>query len=61
MTVPNREVAEHGTRPTSPEELLRSLDQLERQPLDVQVELLDAVRRGLDAVLGRPAEPEPRE
>ena len=45
------------TEPAAVEELLHSLDGLEQRSLDLQVELLDGVRRGLDAALARPAEP----
>ncbi len=59
MTVPDREVAEYRTEPASTEVLFRSLHRLEHQPLDVQVELLDAVHRGLDAALGQSGERTP--
>ncbi len=55
MTVPEREVESRTEPATSVELLLRTLHRLEHQPLEVQVDLLESVRRGLDAVLAQPA------
>jgi hypothetical protein len=40
--------------PTAVARLVGRLDGLERQPLTAQVDILDAVRRGLDEALARP-------
>ena len=40
--------------PTAVTALVARLDGLEQQPLAAQVEILDAVRRGLDEALARP-------
>ena len=46
-----------ATAPPSPLELVHRLRGLEDQSLDDQVEVLEAVRRGLDEALTRPVEP----
>ena len=40
--------------PTAVAALVGRLDGLEREPLAAQVDILDAVRRGLDEALARP-------
>ena len=54
MTVPEREVESRTEPATSVELLLRTMHRLEQQPLEVQVDLLETVGRGLDAVLAQP-------
>ena len=54
MTPPNGTDEQDPVVPGPVTALVSSLDGIERQPLAAQVEVLDAVRQGLDAVLARP-------
>ena len=54
MTAPEREVESRTEPATSVELLLLELNRLEQQPLEAQVDLLETVRSGLDAILAQP-------